>query len=138
MLDTLKKAEARWLEIDEAIAQPGAAADQERYRSLMREYKTLTPIVEKFREYTAAEKQAQDAELLSDDPATDPELRALAEEEMFEARRKLERIKSGVGLLHHFPGNFECRVADVDTVAGFQVKKRHQSRCQQDRTGHRF
>lgn len=99
MLDTLKKAEARWLEIDEAIAQPGAAADQERYRSLMREYKTLTPIVEKFREYTAAEKQAQDAELLSDDPATDPELRALAEEEMFEARRKLERCREELTVL---------------------------------------
>ena len=55
-----------------------------------------------------------------------------------QTRRKLERVKSAVGLLHHFPGDFQRGVADVDTVAGFEVQQRHQTRCQQHRTGRRL
>lgn len=44
-----------------------------------------------------------------------------------QARRKLEGVKAGVRLLHHFPGDFQRGVTDVDTVAGFQVQKRHQT-----------
>jgi hypothetical protein len=44
-----------------------------------------------------------------------------------QARRELEGVKAGVGFLDHFPGDFQRGVADVDTVAGFQVQKRHQT-----------
>ncbi|MNV05131.1 hypothetical protein D3C71_954560 [compost metagenome] len=55
-----------------------------------------------------------------------------------QARRHLERVKAGVRLLHHFPGNFQRRVTDVNAVAGFQVQQGHQAWGQQNRARCRF
>ncbi|MDD6175862.1 MAG: peptide chain release factor 1, partial [Firmicutes bacterium] len=54
----------------------------------IREYKTIEPIVLKYREYRAAQRQAADARAMLDDAALDRELRELAAEELEQARRQ--------------------------------------------------
>ena len=51
MFDKLKFAEDRYEEINNKLMEPDVVNDQEQYKALMKEYKNLTPIVEKFREY---------------------------------------------------------------------------------------
>ena len=51
MLDRLHDVERRYSEIDERLADPSVMSDISAYSALMKEYKRLTPIVEKFREY---------------------------------------------------------------------------------------
>ena len=51
MLEKLKAAEERYSEINERLMDAGVVSDQEQYKKLMKEYKTLTPLVEKYREY---------------------------------------------------------------------------------------
>ena len=92
ILDKLKEAEARWQQIDSAIAQPGAAADQETYRRLMKEYKQLSPVVEKYRAYREAEGRAADADEILGDASADADLRALAEEERRTAAADCTRL----------------------------------------------
>ena len=49
------------------LSDPAVISDNEKYRSLMKEYKNLTPIVEKYREYRkACASHEEAAELLEE------------------------------------------------------------------------
>ena len=61
MLNKLEDAEKKYELIGEKLSGESATSDMEEYRKLMKEYKLLSPIVEKFREYRAA-KEAEAAE----------------------------------------------------------------------------
>ncbi len=63
MFDKLKFAEDRYEEINNKLMEPDVVNDQEQYKSLMKEYKNLTPIVEKFREYKKAKEDFEEAEV---------------------------------------------------------------------------
>ena len=67
MLNKLKDVENRYQEISLKLTDPSVIADNEQYRSLMREYKNLTPIVEKYQEYRrASDAHAEAKELLAE------------------------------------------------------------------------
>ncbi len=71
-----------------------AALPAETYVKLSREFAELAPVVEAVRSYRAAQRELDDLTSLIADPATDPEMRSLAEAErpQVEARRvELER-----------------------------------------------
>ena len=98
MLDKLAQCEKRYLEIEASLSDPDVMDDIEAYKKYMKEYKNLLPVVEKYREYKAAETDISDAEdILASE--TDPELRALAEEQKNEARGKLEPIMEELKIL---------------------------------------
>ena len=59
MFEKLKALEDKFNEINEKLMQPETVNNTSLYTSLMKEYKTLTPIVEKFGEYKKA-KAAND------------------------------------------------------------------------------
>src|ERR1700745_1797807 len=82
-LDTLVTRHAA-LERDLAAALPA-----ETYVKLSREFAELAPVVEAVRSYRAARRELDDLTALIADPATDPEMRAIAESEkpQVEARR---------------------------------------------------
>jgi len=90
MFDKLKAVEQRYEEINTMLTDPETVNDQQRYRSLMKEYKNLTPVVEKFREYSAAKQSAEEAAELLGDGSLDAELRQLAEEEQQTAKEQME------------------------------------------------
>ena len=79
MIDKLENIARRYEQINASLADPDVTSDQARFRDLMREYKNLTPIVEKYEEYRrACDSAAQARELLGSEQ--DAELRELAEE----------------------------------------------------------
>ena len=57
----LERAEDRYREIEQLITLPEVVSDNKEYSKIMKEYKALTPIVEKFREYRDTEKQMKEA-----------------------------------------------------------------------------
>lgn len=67
--------------------------DVEQYRQLMKESAALQPIVEKYREYTAAKRYAEEARDLLDGGGLDKEMRELAEQELAENREKAEGLQ---------------------------------------------
>ena len=80
MIEKLKQIEIKYENILSELEKPETVSNQEEYKKLMREHKTLTPIVEKFREYKAAELAVKESEeMLNEQP--DPEFKALCEEE---------------------------------------------------------
>lgn len=48
MIEKLKAAEERYEEIGELLSDPEVIGDNKQYASLMKEYKNLTPIIDKY------------------------------------------------------------------------------------------
>ena len=92
MLDKLSEVEKRYEEIEHRLYDPSVVADVEQYRQLMKESAALQPIVEKYREYTAAKRYAEEARGLLDGGGLDKEMRELAEQELAENREKAEAL----------------------------------------------
>ena len=98
MLEKLADLEKKYIELNDKINDPETISDQNLWRSLMKEHSDLTPIIEKYREYKAAETAVSDAlEML--DAETDEEFRQLLKDELSENKEKLTRIKDEIKIL---------------------------------------
>ena len=98
MIDKLKLIAARFGEINEQLSNPDIVSDQERYKTLMKEHKQLTPIVEEFQRYEILKQHFEEAELLLKE-SDDPDIRELAEIEYKENKLGLEESADALKLL---------------------------------------
>ena len=85
----LERADDRFREIEQMITLPHIVSNNKEYSKLMKEYKSLTPIIEKYREYRQVEKELSEADEMMRDASVDPDLRELAEEEYKENKERL-------------------------------------------------
>ena len=77
MLDKLQDVENRYQEINHKLMDPTVISNNELYKNLMKEYKNLTPIVEKYREYLKAHEAYEEAKELLDEGGLDKEFREM-------------------------------------------------------------
>ena len=98
MIEKLSFAEKRFEELAAKLSDPSVIGDAETFPKLMKEYKTLTPIVEKYRAYLACERDRASAEELLREEQ-EPELRALAEGEILEAEQRMEILAEELRVL---------------------------------------
>ena len=98
MLDRLKEAEARYIGIEKQLEDPDVFSNQEKFTALMKDYKALTPVIEKFREYsrTASDNEAA-REML--DTETDADLKEMIFEEIKETRAKMDVLLDELKIL---------------------------------------
>ncbi len=80
------------------LAEPDIFSDTERFASLMKDYKALTPIIEKFREYCAVESANSDAYSMLDEQP-DAELREMISEEIKDTKEKMEILLDELKIL---------------------------------------
>ena len=81
-LTILSEMNARSDEIERQISDPAIAREHTKLVSLSKERSKLQPIVQKYRVYTKVLAGMEDAQQILDDKTTDPDFRALAEEEL--------------------------------------------------------
>ena len=98
MLDKLKSASLKLDEISLKLTEPDIVNNNERYRELMKEYKNLTPLVEKYREYENAAESFAEAEMLLAEE-TDDELREMAKEQFQSSKKQMEQLKEELKIL---------------------------------------
>ena len=99
MLEKLKKVEEKFDFISAELCKSEVVSDMELYKKYMQELKHLSPIVEKYREYKAAEKNAGEAKGLLEESGADPELKELARAELEEAKENIERTQQELKVL---------------------------------------
>ncbi len=99
MIEKLEKAEARFVKLEESLADPEVYKEQETYAALMKERKVLAPIIEKYRAYKAAVAARDGAAELRDDAAQDSELRELAAAEFADEAKKCEALHEELKIL---------------------------------------
>ena len=89
MLERLNKLAARQEDLEAQLADPAVYGDGTRLAAIRRELKELTPVVEAGRALEAVERLREEAEAL----LRDPELKALAQEELSAAKEEAERLR---------------------------------------------
>ena len=99
MFEKLKNVEDRYEEINNRLMDPAVVGDNEQYKNLMKEYKNLTPIVEKYREYTGVKKTLDEAKSLLDEGGMEKDFREMVEEEYAESKEKIETISEELKIL---------------------------------------
>lgn len=87
---------ARYRMIEESLA---ASASSDDYVRRSKEYAELGPLIEGVRGFRALERELGELEALIADPATDPDMRALAAEELEELRDRLPEAEQNLKLL---------------------------------------
>ena len=99
MLDKLEKVEERFEKVNEMLCDPDVVGDIEKYKKLMREMKTLTPVVEKFREYKKTKETIEEAKMILEDSSQDKDFREMVEEEYEEAKENIAVIEEELKIL---------------------------------------
>jgi peptide chain release factor 1 len=87
--DRLERLDERFSELTLLLAEPATQADTGRFRDLSREYAQLEPLVSCFGRYQAAEAELRSAEEL----LADPEMAALARDELHEAASRRDALE---------------------------------------------
>ena len=64
MLSKLREAEEKFKHLEAMLSDPAVTADPTRYVEVMKEYRNLSPIIEKYRDYQSAQRNLEDAKLL--------------------------------------------------------------------------
>lgn len=88
-LDTLQD---RFEELTALLGDAEVISDQTKFRAYSREYAEIEPVIEAFRAFRKVQGDLDGAQALLKD--SDPDLRAMAEEEVAEARAQLEVLEA--------------------------------------------
>ena len=93
MLEKLQQMEEKYLQMGEKLMDPAVVSDQQAYVQLMREYKHMQPIIEKYHEYLRAQKNFEEAKELLSGGETDAELQEMAQLEYDSSREEMDALK---------------------------------------------
>ncbi len=119
MLEKLKSAEEKYIEIENELANPDIFSNQEEYTRLMKEYKALTPIIEKFREYKKVESDMRDAREMLEE-SLDADMREMVNEEFKNCQKTIEVLldELKVLLLPRDPNDDKNVIVEIRAGAG--------------------
>ncbi len=97
MFERLEQIAARYEELGAQLAEPEIVSDQQRYQKVAKQHRDLQTMVEGYRKYrTISDGIAEARAMLAED---DPEMRAMAEEELRELEERLPRVEEELKLL---------------------------------------
>ena len=99
MLEKLQQAEEKYFHLEASLSDPAVAADPARCAEIAKEYKALSPIIEKYRSLKGAMTRVDEAHTMLAD--ADDDFRALVNEELREAKELVEQLKSSESISFH-------------------------------------
>lgn len=99
MIEKVKLMEHRYNELSNKLSEPGVADNQKLFTELMKEFKNLTPIIEKLKEYEAAEKSFSEAKELLEAGGMDKEFKEMVQLEFEQSKQQLEQFHEELKIL---------------------------------------
>ena len=99
MFDKIQAVELRFEEINQLLMDPSVVSDNNRYRDLMKEYRNIEPIVEKYREYAKAKEALDEAKMMLDEGGLDKEFKEMVQEQLETSKEDIERISEEMKIL---------------------------------------
>jgi peptide chain release factor 1 len=94
----LEQVAVRHQELADALGQPDAVSDMDRFTRLNKEYSDLTPVVEAFDKLKQMQQEQIDLTELLGDSDTDEDMRSMAEEELSEIKKELPQLEEKLKL----------------------------------------
>lgn len=99
MFDKLNATAEKYERLEYELANNNALiTDAQAYAKAIKEYRSLSPIVEKYREYKMTQQNIEDAMSIIDE-SDDEDMRQLASEELKEAKTRLETLSNELTVL---------------------------------------
>jgi peptide chain release factor 1 len=120
MFDKLKEVESRYDELITLVSDAAVLADPSKYRKYSKALSEIQPLVEKYRDYKAANAEATETQELTDSNDDDPELRELAKQELIilEERQKSLLAEIKILLLPKDPNDERNVVLEIRAGTG--------------------
>ena len=120
MLEKLQQMEEKYHQMGEKLMDPAVVSDQQAYVKLMREYKHMQPIIEKYHEYLQAQKNFEEAKELLSGGETDAELQEMAQLEYDSSREEMDALKEKLKrlLLPKDPNDDRNVIIEIRSGAG--------------------
>ncbi len=97
MFERLEQLETRYEELSQQLSDPTIVNDQENYRKVSKQHRDLEDTVEKFRQYRAIKQGIADAKSMFAE--SDPDIRAMAEEELAQLEPRLATVEEEIKVL---------------------------------------
>jgi peptide chain release factor 1 len=97
MFERLEQIEARYEGLSRQLADPEVLGDHEKYQKIAKQHRDMEPVVDKFREYRQVKTGIADARAMLNE--SDPEIRAMAQEELTQLEEREPKIEADLKLL---------------------------------------
>jgi peptide chain release factor 1 len=97
MYDRLQQMEERYEELGRQLADPEIVTDQSKYQKTAKAHREMEAVVEKYRQYKQVQQGIADAKSMLNE--SDPELAAMAKEELSQFERRLPEIEEALKVL---------------------------------------
>ena len=98
-LNKLAEIEARYEALTEQLGKAEVLTDNSVYQKTAKARADLTEIVEKFQDWKTISKSVADTKALVDESSSDPEMKAMAHEELMELERRQQKIEQELNVL---------------------------------------
>ncbi len=120
MLDKLTEVERRYDFLNERLCDSDIASDIDEYKKIMQELKTLTPVVEKYREYKKLEADMNEAKDLLESGGLEPDFKEMVRDEFENAKELAARCTEELKalLLPRDPNDDKNVVVEIRAGAG--------------------
>ncbi|WP_303835762.1 peptide chain release factor 1 [Ruminococcus flavefaciens] len=99
MFEKLALMEQKYEEISAKLSDPDIISDNKLYTQLMREFKNMTPIIEKYREYKKAQAAFDEAKELLEGGGLDKDFKDMAQAEYDESKENMETYTQDLKVL---------------------------------------
>ncbi|MDE6797292.1 MAG: peptide chain release factor 1 [Ruminococcus sp.] len=99
MFDKLETMEQKYIEISERLSQPDIVNDNTLYTQLMKDFKNMTPVIEKYREYKKFRDSFDEARELLEESGIEKDFREMAQLQYDESREAMENIAQELKIL---------------------------------------
>lgn len=99
MFEQMQMVQKRYQELTRLLADPAVLADGARYTQVNREWKSLSPLMDTYQSYRSAQLSLEETRQLLQEPDLDPELAALAKEELAAWQEQSETLAQQLQLL---------------------------------------
>ena len=97
MFDRLDQLEARYDDLSHQMSDPTLVNDQKKFQAIAKQHRDMEPTVEKFREYRSIKTAVADAKTMLAE--TDPDIRAMAQEELLTLEPRLTEVEEELKVL---------------------------------------
>ena len=99
MFEQMQMVVKRYQELTRLLADPAVLADGARYTQVNREWKSLSPLMDTYQSYRSVQLSLEETRQLLQEPDLDPELAALAKEELAAWQEQSETLAQQLQLL---------------------------------------
>ena len=98
MFERLEQIEAKYEELNQALASPDIVSDSQRYQKTAKAHSEIAPIVEKYREYKDLTRGIEESKALLEGE-TDPEMLSYAQDELTQLEKRVVEVEEELKFL---------------------------------------